>query len=87
MDKHEIDVGKTSFAQSLLYLSFRVLVVESACWDLTSEEDIFTFDPRLEDGLATWSFIPIGGSRINVSVASLKGKADNFFTSICWALF
>jgi hypothetical protein len=66
MNKHEIDVSETSFLQSLLYLSFRVLVVESACWDLAREKDIFTLDSSLVDSLATWSFIPIGGGRIDL---------------------
>jgi hypothetical protein len=66
MNKHEIDVSKTSFLQSLLHLSFRVLVVESACWDLAREKDIFTLDPRLVDSLAARSFIPIGGGGIDL---------------------
>jgi hypothetical protein len=78
MDKHEIDVGKTSFCQSLLYLSFCVLVVESACWDLAGEEDIFPFDARLLDSLPTWSFVPIGGSRINLKSFNKSAKLVAF---------
>jgi hypothetical protein len=66
MEEHKINVSKTSFFQSLLYLSFCILVAECASRNFAGEEDIFTFESRVEDSLAASSLIAICGCRIDL---------------------
>jgi hypothetical protein len=73
MKEHEINVSKASFFQSLLHLSLCILVAKCASRNFAGEEDIFTFESRVQDSLATSSLITIRGCRID-----LKSFSKNF---------
>jgi hypothetical protein len=66
MNENEINVSKACFLQSPLYLSFGIVVAQSASRNFAGEENFFTFEPRVQDSFATWSFIAICSCRINL---------------------
>ncbi len=66
MKKHEINISKPGLFKSLLYLSQSVLIAESASWNFAGEENVFTFESRVNNSFSTWCFITICSCRIHL---------------------
>jgi hypothetical protein len=64
MDQYQIHILKTRLLETAIHLRFCGRIAQTLGRDLTSEEEVFTCNPRLLDSGATRCFIVICGGGV-----------------------